>query len=1176
VDETGARPPSIELGAFVLEEPIGRGGMSRVWRGVHRIEGTKVAIKLLIADPVKHRAYRDALQNEVRAMARLDHPGIVSLLDHGTVSVAASRASWGELGAKSPYLVMELIEGGTLRRDHVSSYADLTLALRALLEALAHAHAHGVVHRDLKPSNVLVDGARLRLSDFGIAHAIERAERGLSGTPMSAGTAWFMAPEQILGLHREEGPWTDLYALGCLAYLIVCQRLPYPGRDRERVYRSHCLAELPPLRPRFAVPSDLEAWIHVLLAKRPRDRFELAADALRALEQLGGTTLDPLDTAAEGQSAAPSEAMETRADASGTGVDTATPADLHRTRIELTRNYREGVGIGSIDGNALAARGEELRRASIPQISERAPAIERSRPARLRGIGLGIFGLRPIPLAGREPQRARLWDSLAEVARDREPMAIVLRGRAGYGKTRLAEWLAEIAVERGAAHALFAHHDATPSPIDGVTRMLHRYLRTEGLRGGELEQRLADVLSDVGAVERAQLAAVLAPSDESSPMRPSERFAIAREVLASASRRRPVIVVMDDVQYEAESIAFVDHLLRSGSPPVLAILTVREEALEERAAEAAALARLLERDRASEISLGPLASEPFAKLIEDLLGLEPSLAEHVALRTAGSPLFAVQLVGDWVQRGYLRAGERGFALEDGVDARIPDDIHALWSTRIDQLVLSMPRGEEDDAEAALAMLAISGRQVARAEWELACALANVVAPEDLLDEMANRRLAFVGLRRVTLAHGMLHESLERRAEGQSDLPRLHDACARMLARRYAGDPAHAERLAHHLLAAGRASEAIAPLLAAAELSLVRCEWTRMHALCARRAAILDDLGAAPNDPRRATAWTVEADAHGTRGLLDASDALLERVEPIARELGDRAFLSNVLRLYGGNHLKRGQLAHAHALFSEALELARAVGDPHAQALILHGLAEAQKLLGKIGPAEACYREACQVLSQIGDRLQWGRSRMGLGDVLRRRGDLDGAVIEIEEAIALMRSLGNRHSEGVGLNTLGDIARMRGRLEEAEQRYAQCIRVFDSIASEEAMIPRLNLALVLLARREYARARPIFESARPSLSERGREGYLSFVVAGSLVASAGLGDFGAAAELAREARALLESFSILDGDLADCFEAAGDLCRGVLAREVYALALAQWDGLELAARAAAVRTKLAAP
>lgn len=106
------------LGAFELTEPLRRGGMAEVWRGVHRAEGAPVAIKLVTAELARTRMLREALRNEVRAMARLDHPGVVRVHDYGQVPHEVADATDGRLLAASPYLVMELADGGTLARQH--------------------------------------------------------------------------------------------------------------------------------------------------------------------------------------------------------------------------------------------------------------------------------------------------------------------------------------------------------------------------------------------------------------------------------------------------------------------------------------------------------------------------------------------------------------------------------------------------------------------------------------------------------------------------------------------------------------------------------------------------------------------------------------------------------------------------------------------------------------------------------------------------------------------------------------------------------------------------------------------------------------------------------------------------------------------------------------------------
>src|SRR5690606_28508446 len=177
------------LGAFELTAPLRSGGMAEVWRGVHRIEGAPVAIKLVTEQRARTRQLREALQNEVRAMARLEHPSIVRVHDYGEVPPDVAAAAGGRLAPASPYLVMELAEGGTLGPQHVKSWAELLAVLSDVLSALAHAHARGVVHRDIKPSNVLVASDTFKLSDFGIAHALNVRSHGEPSAPLSAGTA---------------------------------------------------------------------------------------------------------------------------------------------------------------------------------------------------------------------------------------------------------------------------------------------------------------------------------------------------------------------------------------------------------------------------------------------------------------------------------------------------------------------------------------------------------------------------------------------------------------------------------------------------------------------------------------------------------------------------------------------------------------------------------------------------------------------------------------------------------------------------------------------------------------------------------------------------------------------------------------------------------------------------
>jgi len=210
----------IPLGPFMLSAPLGRGGMGEVWEGIHRTEQVQVAVKVMTLRASRREEFRKAFGAEVQAAARLHHPHIIHVFDYGEVSAETEELSATRLAAGSPYLVMELAVGGSLKdlgmpRD----WHEFRTNLLQILDALAHAHARGVIHRDIKPGNVLFgheeDGRHLlKLSDFGIARAVEGNTRAGNRDSNAAGTPHYMAPEQIHGLWRDQGPWTDLYSVG--------------------------------------------------------------------------------------------------------------------------------------------------------------------------------------------------------------------------------------------------------------------------------------------------------------------------------------------------------------------------------------------------------------------------------------------------------------------------------------------------------------------------------------------------------------------------------------------------------------------------------------------------------------------------------------------------------------------------------------------------------------------------------------------------------------------------------------------------------------------------------------------------------------------------------------------------------------------------------------------------
>lgn len=1139
------------VGSFELRDVIGHGGMSRVYRGCHVDEGVEVAIKLVTAEVARKRRCREALANEVRAMARLDHPGVIQVLDYGRVEEVANVGD-DALTPDSPYLVMELADTGTLRREDVESWEMLHETLRNLLVALGHAHARGVVHRDLKPSNILraASGA-MKLTDFGIAHALGYG--GERDDPLQAGTAAFMAPEQILGMHNEEGPATDLYALGCLAFYLVTGLVPFRGEKHE-VLRAQCLDSVGRLRPRFEVPRDLESWIRILLAKRPEHRFECAADARRALDQLG----DEMMAIDDKHLSNPPPPLLTSAPTQGLGPET-----WEETRLDLASH---------VGRSAPSWTQRERELIAVPPIDELDEAASAPRPQ--WGVGLGVYGLRPIPMAGRQLEKKRLWALLRQADRSGHAHAAVVVGRAGMGKTRLAEWMVERALELGAATVLWLGH-AEGGSEDALRGLLLRHFRAEGLSGNALAERLRTAIGgyDMATEQREQLEAWLQPDDEHA-MRREERFALVRGFLEHMASRRPVLLVLDDVQYSDESIAFARNLVEAAHAPLMIVLTAQQEALESYPAEAAGLARLTRVDRAESLGLGPLDPEAHARLIGDLLGLESQLAEDVAERTDGSPLFAVQLVGDWVQRGILEPGRRGFRLRAGAEPTIPDDLHALWSLRIERVLDEFVGTPRNHAETALEAWAALGRRVRFDDWARAVQLLDAEIPDGLTDHLANRRLAHVGRRRLTAVHGLLLESLRRRSREQTRWAAVNLACANALAERTETQP---ERLARLLLAGEAHERALEPLLQAAHASQRRSQYDTATALCGRYFYALEAIAVQPQDERVVRGWLMMAETEALRGRVEQAERALLVALDLLRDDHSGKTRSHASRLQGGIAHKRGHAQEALEHFERAGQIAQDVDALHHQALAFHGQGEVLKMVGKLDESAQRYLDAGVLFDRCDDRLGIARTRIGLADVHRRRGAFDEAEEMLLDCARELQRMGNRYSQGVAANSLGDIARGRGRLADAEAHYREAAEALSSLGSEEAAIVKMNLALTMLVRERYAAARDQLRQVLPRFEAVGREGFKTYALAGLMAAYAGLPDWDEYDVAYVECQALSESTKLVDNDLAICFEQAGDLAahHGMAerAQRAYELALTQWTQVDLSARVDAVRAKL---
>jgi len=1054
------------LGPFQLLEPIGT-----VYKARHVGLGSEVAIKMVSSTSANLEVFRA----EARAICALDHPHIIGVYDYGEVG----RDAQAPLIPGAPWLAMELASGGTLlSRRFGMAWSDVLRLLLNLLDALAHAHAWGVLHRDLKPANILYcSGVDARpgwkLADFGLAHAINEESR--SGPRLMAGTLGYMAPEQINGQDERLGPWTDLYALGCVAYEMVARRPVFRRGDSIATRRAHLDLPPPPLPPGLAVPAGFQAWLMACLEKRPGDRFRRAADAAWALSRLrtptGGGGLPIVELAeSDSETFVLDLGVATRAWATQTGP-------TERRLVISEKTYVDGP-----DTAQAAAQPEPSpdhtrdRMHAIPPPSDnwrRSVAAEQA--LRTTGLGLGILSMRAPPFVGREDERDRIWAGLVKARQTGSPVFVGVCGAPGVGASRLIHCVGGRADETGAATVLRARYGGG-SGGDGPAAMLRRFLRT----GTDPEAAVRRVLGRTGLRDPDEISAITSAIQTDGTSRQVGGALI--DALEWLSLERPVMVLLDDLHREPKALAFVKQILALARGPILVLGTWTAGAFHSRSApkppekalapgglsvgrelnalptgaKAEGGGRFIGRSNGLDtdldvIELGPLSDGDQVWLVRQLLGVSDALAADVARHTAGNPGFAVDLVRDWVRRGRLVPGRDGFELAEDTGLVLPVEAADLRSEGLDRFLRTSDR-------TAMELAAILGEGSARTVWLAACDAAQVQPSADLEERLIRAGLARSGASGWSFSTPVLRELVVTAAREAGRWETLNQVAAEVVD--------DSEKKGRHLYAAGDLDGAVDALMRGLDGLMWTSRFGAGSALISVAEKALDALGSDRNERwaelQLRRVWVTLA----LNGDTVAAEALAAEV---VRESEVRGWLS--VRASAGRWLARckyhnGRFEESKEILWDSIERFRALGDASSVARCLRILGQEATTAGDLATAERRIAEAEQIYRDLEDRAGVVRCRARLGNIARQNGDWDVAAKHYHGCEAIYRELGNFPGMVDNLTSLAEVARWKGDLDDAEALTRKAIRLDRVLGKPPSAVKQMNLAILQLLRQDW--------------------------------------------------------------------------------------------------------------
>jgi eukaryotic-like serine/threonine-protein kinase len=278
-DESRTARAAVEIPGFEIMSRLGRGSQATVYKARQVSMDRIVALKILDKKVAATADFKDRFIKEARSAAALSHNNIVQAFDVGEHN-----------GIN--YFVQEYVEGTTVAdvmRERGRAYSEteaLDIAIQ-MAEALAHAHSRGFIHRDVKPKNIMLTPEHIaKLADMGLARQASDAEAALAEAGKAFGTPYYIAPEQIRGNPNIDFR-ADIYSLGATLYQMITGRVPFEAPSPQGVMQKHLSAPLtPPDHINTSLSAGISEVIEVMMAKKPKDRYQATSDLLMDLQSV--------------------------------------------------------------------------------------------------------------------------------------------------------------------------------------------------------------------------------------------------------------------------------------------------------------------------------------------------------------------------------------------------------------------------------------------------------------------------------------------------------------------------------------------------------------------------------------------------------------------------------------------------------------------------------------------------------------------------------------------------------------------------------------------------------------------------------------------------------------------------------------------------------------------------